>query len=292
MYGLFYMEADGGGAGGGNDPTAPETPPAPPASDSPPASPPDEGGGGNGGREEVEEEWRGWWGSQLPKETREKHRDRLLALKGKRMAEVFDDYFSSGDRLKEAVFFPGKDAKPEEIDSFLARMNIPKTAGEYRLNAGRLPEDWTAEAKKETVEVIAEACKRNGLTLRQGNAVYDLYLTHMKDINARTAARRETMKETFDRRLEEECGDEKAAAETREYFKRALVGLADKRFIKELTDSGLFYSPTAVRAIADMWKAGNGEPPVMSAGGGKDEKRGDGGLPKSAEFAERYGRRA
>jgi hypothetical protein len=285
------MEAEGGGGGGGSTEGAVSDAEAEASGGLDAEN--DAGGAeaSGGGREEVPEEWRGWWGSQLPKETRDKHRERLLALKGKRMAEVFDDYFAAGDRIKDAVFFPGRDAKPEEIDAFLTRMNIPKSAGEYGLDGGRLPKDWTAEARKETVEVIAEACKRNGLTLRQGNAVYDMYLAHMKDINGRAEARREGLKDTFEKRLIEECGDERTAQETREYFKRALVALADKKFIKELTESGLFYSPTAVRAIADMWKAGNSEPPVMTAGGGKDERRGDGGLPKSAEFAEKYGRR-
>ena len=204
---------------------------------------------------------------------------------------MFDDYFANGDKLKEAVFFPGKDAKPEEIDAFLKRMNIPKTADGYKLDAGKLPKDWKEEARAETASVIAEACKRNGLTLRQGNAVYDLYIAHMKDITARGEARRQTLKDTFDQRLVTECGDEKTANETREYFKRALVALADKKFVKEMTDSGLFYSPTVVRAIADLWKAGHGEPPMMSAGGGREEARGDGGFPKSAEFTERYKRR-
>jgi hypothetical protein len=293
------MEADDGGGGGGGggvsagDPAPAAAPAASPEGDAPPAAAADDGGGepGGGGREEVEEEWRGWWGSQLPKETRDKHRDRLLALKGKRMAEVFDDYFSNGDRLKAAVFFPGKNAKPEEIDAFLSRMNIPKTAAGYKLEARKLPDEWTPEARTNTATVIAEVCRRNGLTQRQGNAVYDMYIGHVKDLGKRVETARENLKATFDRRLEEECGDEKKASETREYFKRALVALADKRVVKELTDSGLFYSPVVVRAIADMWKAGNGEPPVMSAGGGKEEKRGDGGLPKSAEFAERYGRR-
>jgi hypothetical protein len=293
IYNVLYAIEDGG-AGGGGATGAEGTAPA--AEGGVPPS----GGGGTGGgtegttpaagAEEVEDDFKGWWATQLPKETIDKHRDRLLALKGKKLSDVLDDHFSTSDRLKDAIALPGKDAKPEEIDSFLQKMNIPKTAAGYNLDARKLPEGWTDEAKKNTAAVIAEACKRNGLTVRQGNAMYGFYLTHIQDIKARGEAQRQKLKETFDERLTAECGDEKTSSATVEYFKRAMVALADKRFVKEMTDSGMIYNPVVVRAIADLWKAGNSEPPVMSAGGGREEKAGEGGFPKSPQFVERYGR--
>jgi hypothetical protein len=287
---LFMMEADGGG-GGPIDDAAAAAGSAAGGSDTAAADAADATADG-GAREEVEEEWRGWWGSQLPKAARDRFKDRLTQLKGRSMADILDDYFAAGDKLKGAVVFPGKDAKPDEIDAFLAKMSIPKTADGYKLDPAGLPESWTDEGRKEFAASIAEVCKRNGLTLRQGNALYKTYAAHVADIQAKSAKLREIQKDTFDRRLEEECGDEKKSAETKEYFKRALVALGDKRFVKELEESGLFYSPVVARAIGDLWKAGNAEPPLASAGGGTDDKKSDGGLPKSAAFTERYGNRS
>jgi hypothetical protein len=90
--------------------------------------------------------------------------------------------------------------------------------------------------------------------------------------------------------LKKDIGDEKAATETKEYFKRALIALGDKQLVQELNQSGLLYSTAFVRGLADIWKAGNQEPPIVQGTGAKGESTKD-ALPKGDEFAKRYGSR-
>ncbi|MDR0637368.1 MAG: hypothetical protein LBG27_00420 [Spirochaetaceae bacterium] len=268
---------DGGGGG---------TPPAQPPATPPPATPPPEN---TPPADEAGEEWKGWWAGQLSKETRDKHKDRLLGLKGKQLGEVFDEYFSNSDKLKEAVVFPGKDAKPEEVAAFLKRMDIPASAEGYELDAKLVPEG-TDEQRGQAAAEIAAVIHRNGLTKKQGQAIFAEYAKMLGDIGRNIEAQRKEQANTFEARLLRETGGEKAAAETREYFKRALVALGDKALVEKLEKTGMLYDTSLVRAFADIWKAGNQEPPLPGGTGGSEEKKA-GALPMGEEFNKRYGER-
>jgi hypothetical protein len=50
----------------------------------------------------------------------------------------------------------------------------------------------------------------------------------------------------------------------------------------------MLYSTAFVRGMADIWKAGNKEPPIPQVGPGKSEDNKD-ALPKSDQFNQRYG---
>jgi hypothetical protein len=280
------LEPDSGGGGGtppaappAQDPAAGTTPPAKTQTDT---TPPQEG--------EIGDEWKGFWGAQLTKETREKHKDGLLALKGKQLGEVFDDYFSAHDKLKNAVVFPGKDAAPEEIDAFLKRMDIPKTAEEYGIEAKLIPGTDTDEAKAAAAKGLADFFKSIGLTKSQAKQMFGQYVGIIKGVSEAGASRQKALADTFDERLLKDLGDEKAATETREYFKRALVALGDKQLVQELNQSGMLYSTSFVRGLADIFKAGNQEPPMPQAGPGREESKKD-ALPKSDQFNKQYGDR-
>jgi hypothetical protein len=264
---LLLSPDDGGGGGDGA---------APPPADPPPS-------------EEPAEEWKGWWAAQLNKETRDKHKDRLLELKGKQLGEVFDDYFSNADKLKGAVIFPGKDAGPEEVGEFLKRMDIPATADGYGLDAKLVPAD-TDEQRVQAAAEIAGILHRNGLTKKQGQDIFTEYAKMLGGIGRDIEARREEQAATFEARLLQETGDEKKAAETREYFKRALVALGDKGLVEKLDKTGMLYDTSLVRAFADIWKAGNQEPPIPGGTGGGEENK-PGALPMGDEFKKRYGER-
>jgi hypothetical protein len=273
-------------AGDAPPPAAP--PPAQPPAGGEPATPPP--AGDPPGSSEIDEEWKGWWGAQLTKETREKHRDGLLELKGKQLGDVFDDYFGSRERYKDAVIFPGKDAKPEEIEAFLKRMDIPKTAEEYGFDPKQIPVQGTDDQKAEAAKGIAEFAKSIGLTKSQAAKLYQRYQGIIKSVADAGSERLKTLAGTFEERLLKDAGDEKTATETKEYFKRALVALGDKQLVKELGESGMLYSTAFVRGMADIWKAGNQEPPVVQGPGGTGDTVKD-ALPKGDEFNKHYGSR-
>jgi hypothetical protein len=281
---VFFLEADGTGAGS----TPPAAPPAAPAKADPPppAAPPQ----GDLTTPEEDAEWKGWWGAQLTKETREKHKDGLLELKGKQLGEVFDDYFGSRTRLQNAVVFPGKNATPEEIGAFLKRMDIPGTADDYGLDPKMIPGADTDEAKTAAAKGLADFFKSIGLTKNQAKQTFERYTGIIKDADESEATRRKALSDTFEERLLKDVGDKKAAAETTEYYKRALIALGDKQLVQELSQSGMMYSTAFVKGLADIWKAGNQDPPIPQGGGGNDTAAKD-ALPKGKAFEERYGSR-
>ena len=270
----------------GESQTAPPSENAPPpANTDPPAPPPD-----TPSADDADDEWKGWWAGQLNKETREKHKEGLLGLKGKQLADVFDDFFANRAKLQNAVVFPGKDAKPEEIEAFLKRMDIPKTAEEYGLDPKQIPIQGTDEQKAATAKGIAEFAKSIGLTRGQAAKLYQHHQGMMKSIADAGAERQKSLADTCEERLLKDAGDEKMATETKEYFKRALIALGDKHLVKELRESGMLYSTAFVRGMADIWKAGNQEPPVVQGPGGREGTLKD-ALPKGDDFTKRYGSR-
>jgi hypothetical protein len=288
---MTLMAADAGGGGGGGAPP-PASPPAtpPPAGTDPPPAPPAEPPPEPPPNEEISAEWKGWWAGQLNKETRDKHKDGLLELKGKQLGEVFDDFFANRTTLKNAVVFPGKDAKPEEVDAFLKRMDIPKTSDEYNLDPKLIPSADPDETKAAAAKGLADFFRTIGLTRNQATQMYQQYTNIIKGANEAGASRQKALAETFDERMLKDIGDEKTTTETKEYFKRALIALGDKQLVQELNQSGLIYSTTLVRGLADIWKAGNQEPPIIQEAGRKGEVTKD-ALPKGDEFSKRYGSR-
>jgi hypothetical protein len=283
------LAADGGGSGGGGaPPPAPQSEATPPATPAQPPAPPEQAPPAPEG--DVGEEWKGWWAAQLPKETREKHKDAMLELKGKALSEVFDDYFSGRTKLQNAVVFPGQDATPEEIDSFLKRMDIPKTAEEYGLDPKLINSADTDEAKKAAAKGLADYFKSIGLTKNQAKGMYQQYVAVIESISKAGTMRQKALADTFEERLLKEAGNDQAATETKEYFKRALIALGDKQLVQELNQSGILYSTAFVRGLADIWKAGNQEPPIVQGSGGTEETSKD-PLPKGKQFEERYGNR-
>jgi len=186
--------------------------------------------------------------------------------------------------------FPGKDAKPEEIEAFLKRMDIPKTPDEYGLEAKLIPGTETEETKAEAVKGLSNFFMSIGLTKNQAKQMYGQYINIIDSLQKANSLRQKNLSDTFDERLIKDTGDEKTATETKEYFKRALIALGDKELVKELNQTGMLYSTSFVRALADIWKAGNKEPPIPQAGNAKPANEKD-ALPKSDQFNSRYGDR-
>jgi hypothetical protein len=211
-------------------------------------------------------------------------------LKGKQLGEVFDDYFASKGRLENAVVFPERDAKPEEIDAFLARMGIPKSAEEYGLDPKKIPGPETDGDKKAAAMSMAEFFRSAGLSRGQAAKTYGKFCEIIKTAHEAEAARKKSLAETFEDRLAKDAGGREAAAETKEYFKRALVALGDKTLVQELGQSGMLYSTAFVTGLSRIWKAANAEPVIPQAGPAGNETKKD-ALPKSDAFAKQYGNR-
>ena len=212
----------------------------------------------------------------------------MLKLKGKQIGDVFDEYFSNEAKLKGAVVFPGKNATQEEIDVFLKRMDIPKTSDDYKLDPNLIPGNDIPETKAAAAKGLADFFQSIGLTKNQANKMFEQYAEIVKGVSEAGTARQKALADSFDERLIKNLGDEKTAIETKEYFKRALIALGDKSLVQKLQESELLYSPVFVKAFADIWKAGNKEPPVPQAGPGREETKKD-ALPKSEQFNQRYG---
>jgi len=204
------------------------------------------------------------------------------------MGEVLDDYFSNKTKLKDAFILPGKDAAPEEIDAFLKRMDIPKSAEEYKLNAKLIPGKETTDTKEAAAKSMADFFKSISLTKNQASKVYEQFAGIIKGANEAEAVKQKALVDSFEERLLKDLGDEKNATETKEYFKRALIALGDKKLVQELKDSGMLYSTSLVKALADIWKAGNTDAPIPQGSIGRDGKTKE-ALPKSDQFIQKYG---
>ena len=204
------------------------------------------------------------------------------------MGDVLDDYFGNKIKLNDAIVLPGKDATQDEINAFLKRMDIPKTADEYKLNAKLIPGAETDEVKAAAAKGLADFFRSIGLTKNQADKMFQQYVGIVKGVTDAGATRQKALADSFDERLLKDTGNETAATETKEYFKRALIALGDKKLVEELKESGMIFSTAFVKAMADIWKAGNKEPPIPQAGPAREEPKKD-ALPKSDQFNQRYG---
>jgi hypothetical protein len=170
-------------------------------------------------------------------------------------------------------------------------MDIPKAPEEYGIDPKLIPGPDTGEAKAAAAKGLSDFFKSIGLTKNQAKQMFAQYVGIIKSVSEAGAARQKALADTFEERLLKDIGgDEKAATETKEYFKRALIALGDKQLVQELSQSGMLYSTAFVRGMADIWKAGNKEPPMPQAGPGKPDAQKD-ALPKSDQFNQRYGSR-
>jgi ribosome-binding protein aMBF1 (putative translation factor) len=211
-------------------------------------------------------------------------------LKGKQLGEVFDDYFSAKGKLQNAIMFPEKDAKPEEVKAFLSKMGIPLAAEEYGLDPKKMPGMETEAEKAAAAKSMAEFFRSAGLTKGQGEKTFGKFCEIIKSAYEAEGARRKSLADTFNDRLLKETGSAEASAETAEYFKRALVALGDKALVQELDKTGMLYSTAFVRGLAAIWKTARAEPPLPQAGPGRNEQVKD-ALPKGDAFNNAYGSR-
>jgi hypothetical protein len=254
------------------------------ASEAPPATQPAEAAPAT--QPADEDPYKATWLSQLSKETREKHKERLDGLKEKRIGEVLDEYFTNSETLdKRAIVFPGKDAKPEEIETFLKRMDIPGKPEDYRLDHKLMPGDEKGELTRE----MAARFGKLGLTRKQGAGVFSEVAALVKTGQELQAAQRKAEAESFDERLSRDEGGEEQAKATREWFKRYLVSLGDKELVNSIKDSGLLYNTRFARSMADYHRVAMEELPVVHGGRTGKAGGGNGALQYNQDFYDKYG---
>jgi hypothetical protein len=274
----FFYDADGTGGGGGTE-SPPVDPPAP--DNAPAADPAPPAEGTNSG----DDPWKGTWIAQLPQEAREKHKDRLMSLKGKHLAEVLDEHFSQTERMEGAIIPPGTDAAPEEVKAFLQKMGIPENPEGYELDS-KLIGDTDGSFTK----TFADNLARIGLTKKQGQMVYAQIAALYKTGQEGQKKLRSEIEGSFETRLKEDCaGDEAKAADTKEWFKRWMVSLADKKLVRDLADSGIAFNTQFAKTMAETHRKHTADMPYIGSQG--SAKEGPGAFPVSPQFAERYGRR-
>jgi hypothetical protein len=235
---------------------------------------------------ENDDPYKGTWLSQLSKETRDKHRDQLEGIKGKHIGEVLDEYFTNRETLdKRAIVFPGKDAKPEEVDEFLKKMDIPKKLEGYGFDPKGIPADPDGSFTK----YLGEQCLKSALTRKQGKQMYQCLADFAQATLNMNESQKKESAASFEKRLaEEHSGDEKATKETQEWYKRFMVS-AGKGVAKDLMDSGLAYNTKFAKHIAAVQKAAMAEPPLPHGGhAGRDQ--GKSGFNYDSQVMEKYRR--
>lgn len=258
---------------------APAAPAAPPA-EATPASPP-------------EDPWKGWWAAQLPADTREANKDEIIAMKGKSLGEVISEHLSTKKTLERAIIPPGKDAKPEEIKAFLAKMNIAETPEGYEF-----PAELTKGMDKDgafTKDLQAFSLK-TGLTKKQAAAVFEKIVGYAVAGQSHNTEAKQAVRASFDSRLLEAVGkDEAKAKETKDLFKRYLVAIGDKELAKDLSESGMLYNPKFVISMAEYHRRNATDPAYI--GGNARAPAAKGKAPEgsqgdySPEFEAHYGKR-
>jgi hypothetical protein len=235
---------------------------------------------------EADDPRRGWWAAQIANDVYEKHKDSILPLKGKHIGEILDDYFSVKDTMSRAIVPPGKDAKPEDIKAFMAKMGIPETADGYGFDPGL----W-GDTGGQFTKTFAEGLLKHGITKSQGAHVFAELTAMAKAAAARAEAGKKERAAAFDEKLADYLGkDEAKVRDAEEYYKRFVMSLKDKQLVKELVDSGIFYSPRFASAMAAYHKANNEEPPMVNSDrGSKAAAPGTGGMTYSDDFEKTYG---
>jgi len=152
-------------------------------------------------------------------------------------------------KIKDAVFIPGENAKPEEVSAFYERLGRPKTEADYKFDPVDLPKDKDGKPLMQINDELSKSflklAHENGLTNKQAAASFKLYNDHM--INTFRAQQEATIKELQASAvaLKTEWGDKFDA--NREIVRRGYLEFGGEEF-QTLLDSA---------TLADGTKLGN-----------------------------------
>lgn len=241
--------------------------------------------------EAEENPWKGSFISQTSQEFREKYKDQLLQMRGKSLTDTMEELLTTRDTLSRAIIPPSKDAKPEEIKAFLKKMDIPEKPEEYGFDKklfGEADKDGAFTAS------LAKDMHTQGFTKKQGKWAAEKLSAIIKAGNEHTENVKKEAALSFDTRLVDALGEEKAK-NTREHFKRYLVSMSGgkesgKAFIQKLAETGLLYDTDFVTRAAEYHRATTTEAPYVDGnrGGNSTNKK---IMAHSDQFENEYGRR-
>lgn len=231
-------------------------------------------------------EARGWI-TQIPKELR----DNPAIAKHAKMGDMLQDYIGLASKAERALYLPGKDSPPEEVDAFLKKMGIPKDSSGYELDeklVKGLPNG------KEFVEQVRKTARDSGLTKKQAAKVYE-YVAGLYSQGSKAAKEAERQaRESFDARLLESVGGDKDKAQAARNrlvaFMTRRVG--DKDLVKDMSERGILYDPRYVKLFAAL-EEGMGDAPYHEGQGrGSSRARSPQGMGSySPGFEAEFGQR-
>jgi len=268
MIRLFFSPDEGGGG-------PPAAPPADPAPAAPAAEP----------APEPEPKPATGWLTQVPKELRE----HPSLIKHGKMGDLLQDYIELSGKAERALYLPGKDAKPEEIQAFLKKMGIPESAEGYELDE-KLVKDQPGG--KEFLEAFRTMAHTAGMTKKQAAKSLEFVAGIARSGGEAQKAAEKQARETFDARLLEAVGgNADKAQETRNRlisFMAKRVG--DQELVKDMAAKGILYDVRYVRLFAQLEERVGDAPFVDGKRKGPPEAKSKGKQGHySAEFDAAYG---
>ena len=211
------------------------------------------------------------WLTQVPKELRE----HPALVKHGKMQDLLQEYIGLASKQDRALYVPGKDAPPEELDAFLAKMGIPKGKDGYTLDEATVKD---LPNGKEFLDNFKDMAHGAGMTRKQAEKALAFVASLAKaGGDAQKAAERQT-RETFDRRLLESMeGSEPKAQEAKNRlisFMTKRVG--DQELVKDMAKRGILYDPRYVRLFASLEERMGDAPFIDGRGPGPQKAKSEG----------------
>jgi len=226
---------------------------------------------------------------QLSPDRKEKYKAFLAErYSGKTLNDVIDDLHGSSEKMKRALFIPDREKPdPEEMKAFLNTFGIPETADGYELKTEK------AKGLKD-LEVFVKDFKAKahgmGLNNRQAQAVMD-YMVDVAQFGSKSSEEaRAHLEKTFDDRLAKAAGSAEEAAKTRTRYTKFLTRFADDPVaLRTLETSGLIYSETFAKRVAEIEGYLADNPYIDGGSRGRAEDKGRPILNYGDQFKKTYG---
>lgn len=264
-------------------------PAAPAAGTSPSTAPPATGTSGSpapaGTAAPAAPQAHGWL-TQVPKELRE----HPALAKHQKMGDLLQEYLDLSEKSVRAIYLPGAESTPEELDAFLHKMGIPKDAKGYKLDEDLLKD---VPGGKEFAEEFRKQARGAGLTGKQASKFYEFVAGISKGNAEAQKAQEKAMKETFNQRLLEAMGGNEVQA--KEASNRLVSFMTqrvkDPELVKDMAARGILYDPRYVKLFAQMEER-LGDAPYIDGQGKASARPAPGGMGSySPTFAAEYGKR-
>jgi len=229
---------------------------------------------------------------QITPELREKYQAELKALKGKKLNDVFEEYFSHKRKADRAVYLPDpKNPDPEEAKAFLKALGIPESPDKYALDVKKYEQELGKDALSALTETFKKKAHEISLTPKQAQQVLDEFLSVQTGARKTRQQKEAEYREKFMERLSKLEPDENNRNKVVNLYRKFLTqNVQDKEVIQKMNESGILYHEKFVRALAALQEKLEDERYV--AGNDTDRSKqslGAFGNNYSEEFRKTYG---